>query len=247
MPGPAPPPSSKDSDPLISPRESQSAACPHSPFTHLLCSGQGGREESDKAQSGKSAWWQTVTPADGARKPQEGGSSKVGVPRVGCNFSRQKWKVWRKKEPSRRRQTFRQGWRTGRGGKEERRGLQATLPQQGRGGPERPARAPGSNLQDGWMERRPGGRQGDRASETAPRARPWLERPNRDPPLGQGPQHTARHSLGGWLRVLPWRHQEAPHLPDDKLISFRGEEPVGGTSGLHVLLCPMSHSRPRQP
>lgn len=44
-----------------------------------------------------------------------------------------KWKVWEKMEPSGRRQTFRQGWRTGHGGKEERRGLQATLPQQGRG------------------------------------------------------------------------------------------------------------------
>lgn len=62
---------------------------------------------------------------------------------MGCNFSRQKWKVWRKMEPSGRRQTFRQGWRTGHGGKEERRGLQATLPQQGRGDPERPARVLG--------------------------------------------------------------------------------------------------------
>ena len=97
---------------------------------------------------------------------------------------------------------------------------------------------------DGKEARRQAGRPGCRND---PRAWPWLERPNGDPILGRGLQHTARPSPGGWLQVLPWRHHEAPHLPDDKLISFRGEQPVGSTSGLHVLLCPMSHSRPRQP
>lgn len=62
LPGPPLPPSSKDSDPLISPRESLSVLSRCS--TSVPVSGQGGSEESDRAGlGGAPGEGETATPA----------------------------------------------------------------------------------------------------------------------------------------------------------------------------------------
>lgn len=202
MPGPAHPPSSKDSDPLISPRESQLAACSHSAFTHPLCSGQGGSEESDRAQSGKSAWWRTVTPAPGGESSLRGQwFIQMGLESLTEEAaSKQEFQGWAAIFPDRSGR-FGGRWnllggdkhlgKAGGQGTGERKKEGACRPHchsrvVGTLKDQRGCWATGQFTRrlDGKEARRQAGRPGCRND---PRAWPWLERPNGDPILGRGP------------------------------------------------------------